>query len=233
MLPGPALAGAGLVAAATVAGAWLGSRRAGHRQTWFAAAGGALLIIAGLHLLPDAWSGAAAARIWPGLVPVVTVASFMAAGLAIRLGCACQDRIDHARGAGTAAALAVHRFLEGSVIVLTGSAAVAVALAAHALGEGLAVGALLAGQRRRRVAGWLAAMSVSPVVGAAIGVFGIPAAARPVLLAMAAGVLAQGARVSLREAFRGLHPGRLYLSRPAAAIVMAAVTTTLAVHATG
>jgi hypothetical protein len=64
VLPGPGLAGAGLVAAATVAWAWLARRRPGHREIWFAAAAGALLIIAGLHLLPDAWSGARTARIW-------------------------------------------------------------------------------------------------------------------------------------------------------------------------
>jgi hypothetical protein len=59
-LTGPVLAGAGLMAAATVAGAWLAHRR-GHREIWLAAAAGALLIIAGLHLLPDAWSAALAA----------------------------------------------------------------------------------------------------------------------------------------------------------------------------
>lgn len=233
-LPGLVLAGAGLLVAATVAGAWLGCRRAGHREIWFAAAAGALLIIAGLHVLPDAWSGARAARIWPGLVPVAAVAAFMAAGLATHLGCACQEHKEHASGAGTAAALTIHRFLEGSAIVLAGSAAVALALAVHAFGEGLATGALLGAQRRRRVAGWLAAMSISPLAGAAAAsAVGVPAAAGPVLLAVAAGVLAQAARVTLRAAFRGLYPSQFLLSSRAAAIVMAAVTTTLAVYATG
>lgn len=64
----------------------------------------------------------------------------------------------------------------------------------------MATGALLSGQPRRRVAGWLTAMSVSPIIGAAAaGAFAIPAAAEPVLLALAAGVLAQAARVSLRS----------------------------------
>jgi uncharacterized membrane protein len=53
-LSGAVLGGTGLVAAATVAGAWLVRRRPGQRQSWFAAAAGLLLIIAGLHLLPDA-----------------------------------------------------------------------------------------------------------------------------------------------------------------------------------
>ena len=148
------LAGAGLVAAATLAGAWLARRRPGQREIWFAAAAGALLIIVGLHLLPDAWSGARAARIWPGLVPLATVAAFTAAGLAARAGCGCQEHKEQASGAGTAAALAIHRFLEGSAMALAGSAAVVVALAAHAFGEGLATGTLLGAQSRRRVAGW-------------------------------------------------------------------------------
>jgi len=233
-LPGPVLAGVGLMAAATVAGAWLALRRRGSREVWFGAAAGALLIIAGFHLLPDAWSAAAAAGIWPGVVPITAVAGFTAASLATRFGCACRQHEELASGAGTAAALGVHRFLEGSAIALTGSAAVAVALAMHAFGEGLAAGALLGSQPRRRVAVWLAAMSVSPLLGAAVaGAFSIPAAAEPVLLALAAGILAQATRVSLRAAFRGLRPARLLLSQPAAATVTAAILTTVAVHLTG
>ena len=232
--PGPVLAGAGLVAAATVAGAWLARRHSGQREIWFAAAAGALLVIAGLHLLPDAWSGARAARIWPWLVPVAAVAGFTAAGLATRAGCRCRQHAEQASGAGTAAALAVHRFLEGSAIALAGSAAVAAALAVHALGEGLATGALLGAQPRRRVISWLTVMCVSPVIGAAAtGALAVPAAAGPVLLALAAGILAQAARVSLRAAFHGMRPARVPLSRSAAATTTAAILTALAVHAIG
>jgi zinc transporter ZupT len=144
-----------------------------------------------------------------------------------------QEHTEQTSGAGTAAALAVHRFLEGAAIALAGSAAVALALAAHAFGEGLATGTLLGGQSRRRAAGWLALMCISPVIGAAAGAFLLPAAAEPVLLAVAAGVLAQAARVSLRAAFRGLRPTRLLLSRPAATTMMAALVTVLAVHGLG
>ena len=234
VLPAAVLAGAGLVAAATVTGAWLARRRAGQRQIWFAAAAGALLIIAGLHLLPDAWAAARAAEIWPPLVLVAAAGGFAVAGLATRAGCGCQEHQEQASGAGTAAALAVHRFLEGAAIALAGSAAVALALAAHAFGEGLATGALLGGQPRRRVAGWLALMCLSPVIGAAAAdAFPVPMAAEPLLLAVAAGVLAQAARVSLRAAFRGLRPARLFLSLPAATTTMAAILTALAVHAVG
>ena len=232
-LPGSVLAGVGLVAVATAAGAWLARHCPGNREIWFGAAAGALLIIAGVHLLPDAWSGARAARIWPGLVPVAAGGVFAAAGLAARVGCGCQEHKEQASGTGAAAALVAHRFLEGSAIALAGSITVAVALAVHAFGEGLATGALLGSQPRRTV-GWLAAMSISPLVGAAVtGGRDVPAAAEPVLLALAAGILAQAAHVSLRAAFHGPRTGRPLLSYPAAATTTAVVLTTLAVHAAG
>jgi len=233
-LPAPVLAGAGLVAAATVTGAWLARRRPGQRQIWFAAAAGALLIVAGLHLLPDAWAAARTTGIWPPLALVPAAAGFAVAGVVARAGCGCQEHKEQASGAATGAALTVHRFLEGAAIALAGSAAVALALTAHAFAEGLATGALLGGQPRRRVAGWLALMCLSPVIGAAAtGTFRVPGAAEPVLLALAAGVLAQAARVSLRAAFRGLRPARLLLSRPAVTTTMTAIVTALAVHAVG
>jgi zinc transporter ZupT len=158
--------------------------------------------------------------------------AFTAAGLAARAGCGCREHTEHASGAGTAAALAVHRFLEGSAVALAGPA-VAVALAVHAFGEGLATGALL-GAQPRRVAGWLTAMSVSPLIGAAVAsAFPIPAAAEPVLLALAAGVITQAAWVSLRAAFHVKRTSRLLLSHPAAATTMAAIITALAVHTAG
>src|SRR5215831_8033740 len=90
VLPAPVLAGVGLVAAATVTGAWLARRRPGQRQMWFAAAAGALLIVAGLHLLPDAWAAAHATGIWPPLVPLAAAAGFAVASLATRAGCSCR-----------------------------------------------------------------------------------------------------------------------------------------------
>jgi zinc transporter ZupT len=233
MLSGLTLAGVGLIAAATVAGAWLAFRRPGHQQIWFAAAAGALLIIGGLHLLPDAWAGARAARIWPPLVPLAAIGAFTVTGLAARAGCRCHEHTEQASGAGAAAALAMHRFLEGSAVALAGSAAVAAALAVHAFAEGLATAALL-GAQPRRVAGWLAAMCVSPLIGAvAADALPVPAAAGPVLLALAAGILAQAAWVSLRAAFHGLRASRLQLTHAAASITMAAIITALAVHTAG
>ena len=231
---GLVVAGVAMVAAATAAGALLARRSRRQPEMRLGAAAGALLVIAGVHLLPDAVSAARTAGIWTPLVPAAGVASFALAGLVARIGCACDEDREHVSGAGTAAALAVHRFLEGSAIALTGSVSVAVALAVHALGEGLAAGALLRAQPPRRVAAWLSAMCVSPAIGAAAAAaHPVPAAAEPILLAAAAGVLAQAARVSLRAAFHRLRPAQVIVSRPAAAAAIAAVITVLAVRAMG
>lgn len=234
VMPGLVLAGAGLVAAATVAGAWLAWRRPGQQQIWFGAAAGALLVIAGVHVLPDAWSAARAAGTWPWMVAIIAIATFLLAGVAARRGCACQRHARCVGGAGAATALAAHRFLEGSAIALLSTATVVAALAVHAMGEGLAVGTLLRDQPRRRTVTWLAAMCASPVVGALVTrAFSMPTAAGPLLLALAGGVLAQAARVSLRAACYDLSPGRFLFSRPAAATTVAAAITLLAVHAAG
>ncbi len=137
-------------------------------------------------------------------------------------------------GSAAAAALATHRFLEGAAISLSGSAAVAIALAAHAFGEGLATGALLGAQPRRRVAAWLTLMCVSPVVGAgAADAFAVPEGAEPLVLAMAAGILVQAAWMSQRAAFSGLRHSRLLLVPPTATTAVAAVITMLAVRGVG
>lgn len=224
---------AAFVSAATAGGATLARRGPGRPELWFGAAAGALLVIAGLHLLPDAWTDARGAGLWPGLVPLTAAGSFAVASAAARIGCACDADQEHMSGAGSAGALAGHRFLEGAALALTGSATVAVALAVHAFGEGMAVGALLAGRSRRRLAVWLAVMGAGTVVGAmTAGTCPLPEAAGPLLAAVAAGVVAQAARVSLRVAFQHLRP-RILVSSAAAATVMAATVTAVAVHLAG
>ena len=228
------LAGSLLMAVATVLGALLALRRPGRHEAWLGAAAGALLVIAGLHLLPDAWSAARAARLWPLAVPAAALASFAVTGLVARWGCSCASGRHHIGGAGTAAALAVHRFLEGSALALTASVTITVALAVHGLAEGLAVGALLGSRSRRRLAGWLAAMCLSPVAGAAaISAYQLPAAAEPVLLALAGGVLTQAARISLGAAMPRAAAGRRMATRTAAALLAAAAVTAMAVRVAG
>jgi hypothetical protein len=56
---------------------------------------------------------------------------------------------------------------------------------------------------------------------------------QPVLLAVAAGVLGQAARVSLAAAFHRVPLFRLAVLSPAAATMIAAAVTTLAVRAVG
>ena len=256
---GLAVGGGLLIALATVAGAWLARRHAARRELCFGAAAGALLVIAGLHLLPDAWSAARVAALPVWTTPAAAVAAFAAAGLLIRRGCACRagtvasgtgqpgsGRAGREVAGGTAAAgaLAVHRLLEGAALALAGSVAVTVALAVHALAEGLAAGTLLTSASGRRRALWLAAMCASPVIGASLAAaWPVPAGVQPVLLAVAAGVLGQAARVSLAAAFHRVWPVRLPVRSPAvlgpavlspaAATVIAAAVTTLAVRAVG
>jgi zinc transporter ZupT len=225
------MAGAALIALATVAGAWLARRRTDRRELYLGAAAGALLVIAGTHLLPDAWSGAERSGLWPWVTLAVSVASFTIAGFAVRAGCSCQSEREEAGGVGAAVALAVHRLLEGAALALATSAVVAVALGLHALAEGTATGTLLRSASRRRTVLWLTSMCVSPVAGTALtAAWSFPARLAPVLLAVAAGVLAQAARVSLAAAFRLGRDARTTVLSPAAATVAVAVVTLLAVR---
>jgi hypothetical protein len=221
-----------LVGVATVAGAGLARRHAARRELCFGAAAGGLLVIAGVHLLPDAWSAARQAGSAPAWVPVIAVATYALAGLAVRYGCACRADCEAAGGAWAAAALTAHRMLEGAVLAIAGSVTITAALTVHALAEGLAAGTLLTASARR--VGWLLALCVSPMAGAALaGVWRYPAAAQPVLLAVMAGVLGRAAWVSLAAAFRSATPVRLAAASPAAAALVSAAITVVAVHAAG
>ncbi len=226
------LGGLTVVALATLAGAWLAGGRGDRRQVWFGAAAGALLVIALVHLLPDAWSSARTAGVPVWLMPLAAVAAFAATIAVSRIGCACEADEEHASGSGAATALAIHRFLEGAALALTGPLT-AVALGVHAFGEGMAVGALLRG-RRRLLALWLALMCVGPVLGA-IAVTALPALtpAEPFLLALAAGVLGQAARISLRAAFPKSLTGWRLSAAPTLALVVAASLTAVAVRLAG
>jgi len=233
-MPAVVLAGVLLIGVATVTGAWLARRHAARREICFGAAAGALLVIAGLHLLPDAWSGAIQAGLPGWTVLGIAGVSFVLTGVAARRGCACQAEREAAGGARTACALAVHRILEGAALALISTVTVAVALAVHALAEGLAAGTLLGSVSRRRAAMWLPIMCVSPLAGAVIAeVRPVSPTIEPILLAIAAGVLGQAARVSLAAAFRHVRLAQLVLSRPAAATMIAAAVTLVAVRGVG
>jgi hypothetical protein len=214
-----------LVAFATVAGAWLARRGSDRSALLLAAASGVLLIIAALDLLPDAWGAARETGLPLWAVPVTACASYGAIGAVVRIGCPCEP--SRAGGIGSVAGLALHRFLEGATLALTGSVVVVAALLVHAAGEGLALTALLRAPPGRRVAPWIGLACLSPLAGAFVtSVLPIPQRLMPLLLAVVAGVLAQGAWVVLRLA-RRQHPseGRFLRAPAALAMTLAAVLT--------
>ncbi|MGW5147842.1 hypothetical protein [Rhodococcus koreensis] len=218
-----------LVAAATVAGAWLARRGSERSALLLASASGILLIIAVLDLLPDAWGEAQEAGIPVWAVPVTALVSFGVTGVVVRVGCPCEP--GRGGGIGAACGLAVHRFLEGATLALTGSVFVVVALLVHAAGEGVALGTLLGAPPRRRAAPWIALACLSPIAGAFVAsAVPIPDGLMPVLLAFVAGILAQGAWVALRLAHQQRPSGQRFLGVPAtAAMTLAAALTAVVV----
>src|SRR5581483_9367829 len=225
--------GAAMLASATVAGALVAQWSRDRLRLLLGTAAGALLVIAAYHLLPDAWRDARTAGLWPGTVPVVAVAALLGSAMTARFGCSCAADQEHAGGAAGAAALSGHRFLEGSALVLTGSPVVAVALAVHAFGEGLAVGALLSRRSQGRLVFWLGLMCGGPLAGAVVAALcRLPVVAGPLLTAVAVGILLQTALISLRAALGSLSRQSL-VSGPAAAVLAAGVITGLAVHLAG
>jgi ZIP family zinc transporter len=228
------LVGGLVIGIATLASAWLARRHAARRELLLGAAAGALLVIAGLHLLPDAWSGAEQVGVSVWAVPSVAVASFVLAGAAVRHGCACRADREGAGGVATVGALTMHRLLEGVALAVTGSVTVLVALTVHSLAEGLAAGTLLRSLPPLRRVGWLAVLCAGPVAGAALTAIGpFPAGMGPVLLAVAAGVLGQTARLSLAAAYHRARLTRPTVSGVAATTLIVAIITTLAVHGIG
>ncbi len=233
-MPASTVAGLILITIATLAGAGLARRHARRPEVCLGAAAGALLVIACMHLLPDAWSGAQGADIPALWIPLLAAASFVLTGQLVRRGCACQRNRETAGGIGTTIALAAHRLLEGASLALTGSAIVAAALAAHALAEGLAAGTLLTSLARRRAALLLGALCLSPVLGVTITkVAPIPHRLEPLLLAAAAGVLCKAAHISSTAAFGRKPPIRNPISAPAVAALTTGVATMLAVRLVG
>ena len=218
------------IAGATLAGWLLADRYSDRRQVALGAAAGILLVIAGLHLLPDAWAEAHEAALPAALVPLTAVATFALAGWLTRRGCSCARESEAANGVGVTVALAGHRLLEGAALAVTGSTTVLAALATHAFAEGLAAGSLLASLSRRRQGWALAALCLGPVAGVVIADHGAPAQLEPLVVAAAVGVLIQAARIGLVAAFS---PRSVSLAGPLAALLGAGLVTALAVYGVG
>jgi zinc transporter ZupT len=188
LLTAAALAGVPLIASATLAGAWLGRRSHRLPRLSLACAAILLLVVVLADLLPDIFSDLSDAGLplWPAAVALG--AGFLATDGLVRRGCACGT--GPAGGRATAAALGVHRAVEGAALAIAGSVAVIAALVLHAAGEGLALTALLKGERRGTAAALLAITCLSPVGGAAVLTqVPVPQAAVPVLTSLVAGVL--------------------------------------------
>ena len=186
------LAGVALIAAATLAGAWLGRRFARLRTISLACAALALVAVVAADLVPDIWRDLRETGLPWWIALLALAAGLGVTDVVVRRGCACGP--GPAGGRATAVALGLHRVLEGAALAIVGSAAVIAALVAHAASEGFALTALLSGERRGRAAALLAITCLSPAAGAAVLAWvHPPAAAAPVLTSVVAGVLLRAA----------------------------------------
>jgi len=179
-------------------------------------------VVAVAHVLPDALASAERAGLAAWTVVAVGVGSYAGFGLGLRAGCPCQGGA--VRGWGAAAGLAVHRAVEGTALVATGSFAVLLAIAAHAVGEGAALAGVLGG-RARHLVGWTLIAATSPALGVAVAhAAAFPAPAVPLLLAVVAGVLARSAQLALESALSHRPDGPTGRGVLAAVLVAGALT---------
>ncbi|WP_327585161.1 hypothetical protein OHA25_57325 [Nonomuraea sp. NBC_00507] len=235
----------GLVSLSTLAGAWL-ARRASERLTmWLTVASAMMMVTALTDLLPDAWQDAVEHGVPLWVVGVSVAVGFLVITYFTRKGCGhghrrpktlarhapgLHRRVKQAVGAalfggmGTAAALTVHRTIEGATLALAASAVVVIALMVHSASEGLALAALL-DMARQRLWPWLVVSCVSPAVGVLVAGAGpIPGQVVPLLLGAVTGVLLRTAIVGIRLASgngSGLPRRHLVLAGVAAATMTA------------
>jgi ZIP family zinc transporter len=214
-----------LIALATLGGAEAGRRSPRASAVPLAASCGALVAVVVADLGPDVAGDVRDTGIgWPAVVLVGAI-GFVGAGVLMKRGCPCEPGL--AGGVGTAAALGVHRALEGSALAVAASAPLVLALVVHASSEGFALTALLGAdqpvdqpvdqpadqpadqpgarnlkpERRRTMLVWLTIACVAPAFGMlVVGSLGLPEKAHPLLTAAVAGVLARTALAAYRIA---------------------------------
>ncbi|MFC0555635.1 hypothetical protein ACFFHJ_32525 [Planotetraspora thailandica] len=231
-----------LVCASTLAGAWLARRNSQRMTLWLAIASAMMIVTALVDLLPDAYAEAGETGV-PLWEPALAAAfGFLVITYFTRKGCACPEDeplrngmhapgihrrvkqgIDAAvfGGMGTAAALTMHRAIEGATLALTASVVVVIALTVHSASEGLALAALL-DIARQRLAPWLVVSCVSPAVGVATATIApLPPQLVPILLSMVMGVLLRTAIVGMKLAAGKQRNGRLSTRQIAIAAVAA------------
>ncbi|GAA0396816.1 hypothetical protein GCM10009530_55500 [Microbispora corallina] len=233
-----------LICCATLAGAWLARRYSARVTVWLAVASAMMLVTALVDLLPDALDDAAEAGVPTWALGVAACTGFLVVAYFTRKGCACPDEHERPRGPqhapgrhrrlrravdaalfggmGTAAALTLHRAVEGATLALTASVVVVLALAVHSASEGLALAALL-DLADQRLAPWLAASCAGPVIGVLTATFRpLPAQVVPILLSVVMGVLLRTAIVGIRLAAGGQRSGRLSRRQIVLAVTAAA-----------
>jgi hypothetical protein len=211
----------GLVSLSTVGGAWLGRRTSDRLTVWLTVASAMMLATALADLLPDAWHDAVDNGVPLWIVGASVAFGFLVITYFTRKGCGHghgQPKVSgkhapglHRRvkevvgaalfgGMGTAAALTVHRTIEGATLVLAASTVVVIALMVHSASEGLALAALL-DIARQRLWPWLVISCASPAIGVVIAMVSpIPGQLVPILLGAVTGVLLRTAIVGIRLA---------------------------------
>ncbi|ETK36661.1 hypothetical protein [Microbispora sp. ATCC PTA-5024] len=219
-----------LVCVSTLVGAFLARRNSKRMSLWLAVASAMILVTALVDLAPDAWAEAAEAGVPPWALGLSAGFGFLVITYFTRRGCACPDDqppragmhapglhrrvkqgVDAAvfGGMGTAAALTLHRAIEGAALALTASVVVVIALVVHSASEGLALAALLDIARRRLVP-WLVVACLSPAVGVLTASLSpLPDRIVPILLAVVMGVLCRTAIVGMKLAAGRQEGGRL------------------------
>jgi hypothetical protein len=243
-----------LVGVSTVAGAWLARRNSGRLTAWLAITSALMLVTALVDLLPDAWSDAVASGVPLWAVGLAAAFGFLVITHYSRKSCACdlesvRPRVaEHAPGRHrrvrdvvgaavfggmeTAAALTLHRAIEGATLAVNASLVVVIALMVHSASEGLALAALLdvGGQR---LTPWLVVACASPAVGVLAATLSpLPGQVVPILLGMVTGVALRTAIAGIQHAASRHERG--FLSKrhldAAAAIVVTGGVVLVAAH---
>jgi zinc transporter ZupT len=220
-----------LVSISSLAGAWLARRNSTRVVVWLAIASATMLVIAMTDLLPDAWREAVETGVPLWVIGIAAAIGFLVITYFTRKGCGCEadsgkgatrrhapgrhrrlkEAVDTALfgGMGTAAALTLHRAIEGATLALTASVVVVLALMVHSASEGLALAALL-DMAKQRLAPWLVVACAAPAAGVlAATIHPLPGKVVPVLLGMISGVLTRTAVVGLKLAASKQSNGRL------------------------
>ncbi|NGO77883.1 hypothetical protein G6045_19785 [Streptomyces sp. YC504] len=200
-----------------------------------------------LDLAPEAWRETVLLGVPGWLPPTVALASYAVVGLCTRGHGRARPHPGHApgrhrrltetagvvsAGLGTAAALGVHRVMEGTTLALILSVPVFLALLVLSVGNGLTLGVMLQDSGQGPLP-WLALACLGPALGVLLSVLHpFPAVLLPSALAVVAGIIVRHAVVGVRLALRRHANGRPpdWHRATATAAVLATGALLLAAH---